>query len=303
MLLSQILKNSFVDFSYRIENEREFKLLALTSMELTDPVCAFLDSPKYVDSVKNNVTMLIVTEEIAPMFKGKNIGLCICSYPREMYFRTHNFLAEHPEYGYVRNEFNTVIGEKCNISALASIASKNVTIGNNVTIEEFVVIRENTIIGDNTIIRAGAKIGSHGFEFKRSGGTTFGVAHSGGVVIGRHVEIQYNTCVDRALYPWDDTIIGDYSRIDNLVHVGHAVKLGQGVMVVANCGLGGRTVIGDETWIGFGATVINGIAVGKKARVNIGSVATKSVSDGQSVTGNFAIEHSKFIENLKNSLE
>lgn len=73
-------------------------------------------------------------------------------------------------------------------------------------------------------------------------------------------------------------------------------------MIAAGATFGGRTVLGDGVWIGVGATVINGITVGEKARVNIGSVATRSVPDGGSVTGNFAIEHEKFIENLKKSL-
>jgi UDP-3-O-[3-hydroxymyristoyl] glucosamine N-acyltransferase len=123
------------------------------------------------------------------------------------------------------------------------------------------------------------------------------------VKIGVNVEIQYNTCVDRAVYPWDDTVIGDYCKIDNLVHIAHGVKLGPKVMIVANSGIGGRTIIKEGAWIGFGATIKNGVILGKKARANMGSVVTKEIPDNSSVTGNFAIEHSKFIQNLLKSLQ
>lgn len=302
MLLSGILKNGIVDFPCRIENEKEFTYLALASYSLEQPVCTFLDTAKYAHMINNSVSMLLTTEELYPVFKDRSFGICICEKPRELFFKLHNYISGHTEYGYTRPVFDTTIGQNSNISPLASVAKKNVRIGDNVTIEEFCVIRENTVIGDNTIIRSGAKIGGQGFEFKRKDNTIFPVAHTGGVIIGHDVEIQYNTCVDRAIYPWDNTEIGDYTKIDNLVHIGHAVKLANDVLVVANSGIGGRTEIGEGTWIGFGATVINGTTVGKNARVNMGAVATRPVPDGGSVTGNFAIEHEKFIENLKKSL-
>lgn len=58
-------------------------------------------------------------------------------------------------------------------------------------------------------------------------------------------------------------------------------------------------MIGDNVWIGPGVTITNGIEVGNKASISIGSVVTKSVNDGSTVTGNFAIDHSKFIEHMK----
>ena len=97
--------------------------------------------------------------------------------------------------------------------------------------------------------------------------------------------------------------MGDYCKIDNLVHIAHGVKIGNNTMVVANVGIGGRTVVGEGAWVGFAATVTNGITVGDKARANIGSVVTKSIPINGNVTGNFAIDHSRFIQNLKKTLD
>ena len=76
-----------------------------------------------------------------------------------------------------------------------------------------------------------------------------------------------------------------------------------GLLIVANSAIGGRTVIGDDSWVGLGANVTNGIVMGNHARANIGSVVTKDVPDGASMSGNFAIDHKRFLENLKKSIE
>mgnify|MGYP002507932398 len=201
---------------------------------------------------------------------------------------------------YARPYKKTVIDPSAQISPLAWISPDGVRIGKNVIIEPFVSIYQGTEIDSDVIIRSGARVGGVGFEFKREGDSILAVEHSGGVKIGKHVEIQNNTCIDKAVYPWDNTVIGDYCKIDNLVHIAHAVKLEDSVMVVANSGIGGRVLVGKNTWIGFGATLKNGIRVGENSRANMGSVVTKSIKDGESVSGNFAIEHSKFIENIKN---
>ena len=176
---------------------------------------------------------------------------------------------------YCRTIYDTIIDETAQISPMASIPKYNVKIGKNTIIEPFVMIYPDTVIADNCIIRAGAVIGGCGFEFKRDGEHIMSVAHCGGVQIGNHVEIQNNTCIDRAIYPWDDTVISDYCKIDNLVYIAHAVKIEKNVMIVATSGVGGRTVIGENSWIGLGAKVRNGIQLGKNSRSENGAVLTK----------------------------
>ncbi len=300
MLLSEVLAEMDYQDLVSFVNEKPFKYLALTESNIDYENCVFLDSSKFIDSIDRNVSMVLTTEEMKALLLNKHFGLCIVKKPRELFFEIHNYLCGKRDY--VRKSYETALGENCIISPLASIAEKNVSIGNNVIIEEFVVIRENTVIQDNSILRAGCKIGGVGFEFKRNKYGIASVTHVGGVIIGKEVEIQYNTCVDRAIYPWDDTIIGDYCKIDNLVHIAHGVKMDRNVMVVANSGIGGRTIINEKSWIGFGVTIKNGITVGKDARANMGAVVTKSIPDNGSVTGNFAIDHSKFLISMKKSI-
>lgn len=299
MLLSDILEKSnlLAREEYEIINEKKFETLGLLIAGTEQTLCSFLDDEKYFKDVQDNIVMVISTEEFKEPLLKMNVGICIVKEPRILFFRLHNLLAE--DEGYRRKSVKSVIGNGCRIAKEAVISENNVFIGDNVVIEEFVVIRENTVIGDNTIIRAGVKIGGEGFEFKKADGRVEAVKHTGGVVIGRNVEIQYNTCIDKAIYPWDNTVVGNNTKIDNLVHIGHAVKLDERIIVVAQSGVGGRTVIGSDAWLGFGTTISNGLHIGCSTRANIGAVVTKSVSDNESVTGNFAIEHKRFIENLK----
>lgn len=301
MILSRILRDMSMGDACEIFHEREFETLGLAVSDVHRPFCTFADDEKWLRKLGEEAVMVITRKDLQGKMEeyfGKTKGICITDYPREMFFRVHNFLKSSWEY--VRETVPSRTGTGCDISPLASIDRENVQIGDNVVVEEFAVIRANTSIGNGTVIRAGAKIGGQGFEYKRLDGSIMGVCHLGGVRIGENVEIQYNTCVDRAVYPWDDTMIGDFSKIDNLVHIGHAAKIGRNVLIVAQSGIGGRTEIADHSWVGFGATVSNGLHIQERARINIGSVVTRDVGIGEAVSGNFAIEHQRFLQNLKN---
>ena len=301
MLLSEIIHRMRFDEPYRIAGERPFEVLALCASDAEKANLIFLDSEEYLPSVKPSVAMALTTETLAQRLLDQGVGVCVTARPRVLFFLLHNFLSEQADY--VRPRFETAVGKGCEISPLSCIAAHNVRIGDRVVIEEFVTIRENTVIGNDVVIRAGSRIGGPGFEFKRSGDGILAVEHVGGVVIGDHAEIRQNVCIDRAIYPWDDTVIGESCKIDNLVYIAHAVKLGRNVLIVATSGVGGRTVVGDDCWIGLGASVTNGTSMGRHSRANIGSVVTKPVPEGCSVSGNFAIDHERFLENLKNSIK
>ena len=278
-------------------NEKEFETLGILASKTEKKICTFIDNEKYISDFKDNFVMIITTQELYELLRDRKCGFYITKTPRIDFFSIHNILSKKESYR--RKSFKTTIGNNCNISSMACIAEDNVIIGNNVIIEEFASIKENTIIGDNTIIRAGSIIGGVGFEFKRLDEKIMAVDHVGGVIIGNNVEIQYNTTIDKAIYPWDDTVIGDYTKIDNLNHIGHACKIGKSVMIPAGSIIGGRTVIQDNVWIGIGSTIRNGMNIGQNARCNMGSVVTKNVKDNENVTGNFAIDHAIFINNMK----
>lgn len=279
-----------------VVKDGEFTSLGLAVSRCDENLLSFIESEKYISGLGDNISCLITTRELSDKLKDK-YGIIVSNNPRMDYFKLHNELCKSKEY--IREEFETKIGEDCVISNLASISNKNVIIGNNVKIEEFVVIRENTIIGDNSIIRAGVIIGGEGYEYKRIDGIIMNVNHCGGVIIGSNVEIQYNSCVDKALYTWDNTKIGDYTKLDNFVHIEHGVKVCERCLIASRTTVGGRTIIGKDSWVGLGATISNGLVLGDRVSVSLGSVVTKNLLDGEKVSGNFAINHSKYVDFIK----
>ena len=297
MKLSALLPELLPQYAFRVENEQEFSTLGLVVSPVEEPFCAFVENEKALYTIGDNAVMVITTPDLAPKLLTQRRGVCVTAQPRVVFFRLHNALARHG--GYARPRFATKIGKNCSISPLAVVAKENVTIGDNVVIEEFAVIRDNVTIGDNCVIHAGVKIGFNDFEYKKENGKLFTVAHYGGVILGEEVELHSNTCVNKALYPWDNTVIGDRCKIDMLVQISHGVKVGNDTMIVGLSGIGGRTEIGENSWIGYGCIIRNGVHVGNNARANMGAVVSRDVADGQAVTGNFAIDHDIFMENLK----
>lgn len=297
MKLSNLLPEHVPQYAFEVFDEKEFETLGLVGSDPGMTKCTFLDRPEFAEDIPDDVRMVITNKEIAELVKAENRGICIVEDPRIVFFKLHNAMSKVPPYA--RDRKPTVIGRNCKISPHAIISDENVVIGDNVQIDEFVVIRDNVTIGDNCIIRSGVKIGEPDFEFKREGDTVFGVEHLGGVIIGKDVEILSNTGVNKALYPWDDTVIGDYVKIDMLCNISHGAKVGDETMIVALSGIGGRTVVGKKCWIGYGTILRNGITIGDNARVNMGAVVSRDVNDDQAVTGNFAIDHDLFMEDLK----
>ncbi len=119
---------------------------------------------------------------------------------------------------------------------------KNVTIGGDTTIYPNVVIKEESVIGSNVIIHAGVVIGSDGFGFVMNEGKHYKVPQVGRVVIEDDVEIGANVTIDRAAM--GDTVIGEGTKIDNLVMVAHNVKIGKRCILVAQSGIAGSTKLG-----------------------------------------------------------
>ena len=166
---------------------------------------------------------------------------------------------------------------------------KGVTIGANCHIE-------NTLIEENSIIGSSVTIGGAGFGFEDDPvtGDTLHFPHIGRVVIGSNVSVGSCTCIDRGSI--GNTIIGDNTKIDNLVHIAHNVKIGRDCKIIALAIIGGSVRIGDGSWISPAAAIRDWRNIGKNVLVGLGAVVTKNVAEGEVVVGNPA----KPIERTKN---
>ena len=300
MLLSKELPR--IGIECQCFDEKDFESLGLAGYNDGEKVCTFLAAAKYAAGLSEGISMILTSQKVYDeLMAAGNLsggyGICIVDNPRLTYFLLHNALCDSEEYA--RPRYESKIAGSAKISPLAYIAPYNVTIGENTVIEEFVSVKENTVIGDDCVIRTGTKIGGPGFEIKNDGTKTITVTHIGGVKIGNNVEIQQNSNVDKAIYPWDDTIISDHVRINTLVQIAHGDKIGRFTEIVAHASIQGRVQIGENVWIGPGSVIRNGISIGDNARVNMGAVVTLSVPADEAVSGNFARNHSSLIEEMK----
>jgi UDP-3-O-[3-hydroxymyristoyl] glucosamine N-acyltransferase len=195
-----------------------------------------------------------------------------------------------------------------NISKFAVISSsaiigQNVTIMPNVYIGDNVEIQDNTIIhsnvslehcmvGTNSIIRSGARIGTMGFGFvpNFTTGEHFLVPQIARVILGKNVDIGANTCIDRGFLT--NTTIGDNTKIDNLVHIAHGVKIGKSCFIAACVGIAGSAIIGNFVMIGGQSSIAGHISLPDYTQVTAMSGVSKGPSeDGRIISGIPAIEN------------
>lgn len=148
-----------------------------------------------------------------------------------------------------------------------------------------VVIRERCIVGNICVFHSNVVIGADGFGYRPSsdGRGITKIPQIGHVEIGHDVEIGANSCVDRGKF--SATRIGDQSKIDNLVQVGHNVTIGRCVVVAAGCGLAGGVRIDDGAMVGGMVGVIDAKQIGAGAKVGGFSCVRKDVKPGEAVVG------------------
>lgn len=270
------------------------KLALSIHKEIPDTV-SFLDDEKFIEDISSNknIKALFITPQLSRHFKEHTPVKIICDDPRYYFYSLYNHIAEN-DY----TKFTSEIDETASIHKTAFVSETNVKIGKNVIIGPNASVLADVYIGDNSIIMPGAVLGSTGFEYKRTSRGIVSVFHDGKVVIHQNVEIGANTCIDKG-FSFRDTVIGENSRIDNLVHIAHAAHIGKNCFIIAGAMVAGTVTIGDDVWIGPHANIAPQVNVGEKGFVTLGAVVTKDVPAGEMVSGVFAMPHKKFIEQLK----
>lgn len=165
-------------------------------------------------------------------------------------------------------------------------------IGDNCVIEGSAHICDNVILGKSCVVKNGAVIGGEGFGFERDeNGNQFRFPQIGGVIIGDFVEIGANTCIDRGAL--SNTVIGNYTKINNLCHIAHNNTIGNNVTITGCVNISGSNIIDDNVWIAPNATIRGFVHLGQGCVVGMGAVVTKDIPAGQTWIGNPAREIKK----------
>lgn len=156
-------------------------------------------------------------------------------------------------------------------------------IGDDVQLLPNVVLYPRTQIGHRVAIHAGTVIGSDGYGYVLDEGRHRKILHLGNVVIGDDVEIGANAAIDRGVM--GPTMIGEGSKIDNLVHVAHNVTVGKHCLILGQVGFGGSTRLGDYCVVASQAGIADHLKLGTQSRVGAKSGVMRDVPDGETVVG------------------
>ena len=145
------------------------------------------------------------------------------------------------------------------------VIGNNVKIGSNCKIHPNVVFYDNVNVGDNCVIHSNSVIGSNAFYFNKENNQYTALTTCGSVRIGNHVEIGANNTIDSGVT--NETVIGDGTKIDNIVHIGHDTKIGKNCLIAAQVGIAGCNTIGDNVTLWGQVGIPSNLKIGKGATI------------------------------------
>lgn len=166
-----------------------------------------------------------------------------------------------------------------------SVVRDGANIGAHSEIRDHVVIGSKVIIGEHALIKSHAVIGEEGFGIEKDAdGNNFRIPHLGSVLLGNHVEVGcFTTVCSGTIIP---TSIGDYTKIDDHVHIAHNCKIERNVIITACAEISGSVTLEDDVWLGPNSSIIQGVTLGRGSLLGIGAVALRSVPEGRVQVGN-----------------
>ena len=184
------------------------------------------------------------------------------------------------------------IGARCRLAQGVSLGDR-VTIGDDTVIGPGVVCYAGSRIGSRVVLKAGAVIGGEGFGYLSDGKRHTRIPHVGGCILEDEVEVGSNTCIDRGSI--DDTVIGRGTKVDNLVQVGHNVRIGERCLIMAGVGIAGSSRIGNDVILAGHVGVTDHLVIGDRARIAAKSAIFGDVPAGASFSGHPARPHRQFL--------
>lgn len=239
----------------------------------------FVDHPKYYEKALHSKASAIIINQETACPDGK--ALLIHPQP----FTAFNQLISY---------FQPIQYSLTSISPTAEIATNtiifpnvyignHVKIGSNCVIYPNVVIYDNCIIGNNVKIHANCTIGADAFYYKKHLDKFEQLETCGNVMIENNVHIGANCTIDKGVT--FSTIIGEHTKLDNHVHIGHDTKIGKRCLMAAHTGIAGATTIGDRVTIWGQVGISSGLVIGNDVTILAQSGVGENIPDGQTYFG------------------
>ncbi len=275
------------------------EIFALAPLETANPTdLSFLSHPKYASLLAaSKAGCVIVSPSMQTAAAAR--GACIVTDDPYLYFarvtqlwkRSHSATSTalraarvHPSAVVdpaAQIDISAIIGPLCVVEAGAKIGADTV-------LKSRVTISENCVVGARCILHSGVVIGADGFGFAPRQGAWEKIEQLGAVRIGDDVEIGANTCVDRGALR--DTVIEDGVKLDNLIQIGHNVRVGKHTAMAGCVGVAGSADIGAHCSIGGGAIVLGHLKVADHVTISAATVVTRSILKPGHYTGMFPID-------------
>ncbi len=313
-----LLKDIFEICNRHYSGNLNKKILGVNNIkDATINEITFFNNLNYEIEAKNcNALACIVSEKIAKNL-NKNVIPIISKNPLIDFYKVVSIfypdssldnerinILKNKNYFSKKNIFigyNSLIDKSVKIGNSSKIGNNviiksNVHIGKNCIIGSNVII-ENSLLGDNITIKSGTLIGQAGFGFNFEKKKRIKFPHIGRVIIENDVQIGSFCTIDRGSLT--DTVIGEFTSIDNQVQIAHNVKIGNFCMIAAQSGIAGSTTIGNNVKIG-GQTGISGhLSIGNNVKIGGKSGVIADIEDNQTVMGYPAKSIRDFLTNKK----
>ena len=261
---------------------------------------SFLSHPKYQSQLATSAAACVI---VSPAMEAvaQQRGACIVTPDPYLYFARLSRLYKlssrplapvgiHP---------SAVIDPDAHIDPSATIGplcvvERGARIGAHTHLKSRVSVGEDCTIGERCIVHAGVVIGADGFGFAPHDGAWEKIEQLGAVCIGNDVEIGANTCIDRGAL--DDTVIEDGVKLDNLVQIGHNVRIGAHSALAGCAGVAGSARIGAHCTVGGGAVVLGHLTLADGVHISAASVVTRSIHQPGQSTGLVPIDENAMWE-------
>lgn len=272
----------------------------------------FVANPKYAAAAKTTAAAAVIVAEDFPaiatgMLRSKNPYLAFAK-AISLFYRPPRYEAGvHPTAviaptarlgknahiaAYVVIDEDVEIGDDA-VLLPHVVIYRGARIGNHFFAHAHAVVRENCILGDNVILQNGAIVGCDGFGFARDGDHWEKITQSGPAVLDSDVEVQANSCVDRASI--GETRIGRGVKIDNLVQVGHGSAVAEHTLLCSQVGLAGSTRVGKNVILAGQVGVAGHCNIGDGVVVTAQSGTHGDIPAGAMVSGSPAFDHKQWL--------
>ncbi|NRD23537.1 UDP-3-O-(3-hydroxymyristoyl)glucosamine N-acyltransferase [Winogradskyella litoriviva] len=275
----------------KYKGAEDFEILGINEIHVVEPGdIVFVDHPKYYDKALESAATIVLINKDVDCPKGK--ALLISDDP----FRDFNKLTEHFKPFKASTSAiakDAIIGEGTVIQPNCFIGN-NVTIGKNCIIHANVSIYDEAIIGDNVTIHSGTVLGASAFYYKNRPEGYDQLKSGGRVIIENNVDIGALCTIDRGVT--GDTTIGEGSKLDNQIQIGHDTVIGKKCLIASQTGIAGCVVVEDNVTIWGQVGVKSGITISKGTVLYAQTGLGHTTEEGKTYFGSPAIEARTFFK-------